>query len=414
MAPIKQGLYEFKKDTLIEIRKELGVSQGKMAELLGVPANTLSRWETGATIPDAGSLASIYSLARDHGIDTPSFFGMREDLPPIKIGSSDTSQDSVESLSFYPTLKSCLKTQIEDIGSAAEPVIKVEITNTAPEGPDLPKIVFMGVGLSISNIGGSSQNFANRLKPRTTRPTKAEEIEANVTPWENDSKRKGLLNSPYQRLDNKTFPDFTPNEREQGEILFPGDSIIYEIDVPRDLLPYLQFRVEGNVSRRYLFHCEETFEMPEDLTKPLAINALSDFNSIEIHKLLVSITESIPDFNNDARLSEIHRFNTLLSENIAEVKTMQDNINNVFRQHTLNWFRAHLRAAYIYLDVVKETLGRLKEAIESNDPDKIAAEISGIQALKSTASQFNRETEDLMETFNISDEEVGYRYRSMN
>ena len=133
MAPIKQGLYEFRKDSLIEIRKELGVSQGKMAEILGVPANTLSRWETGATIPDAGSLASIYSLARDHGIDTPSFFGMREDLPPIKIGSSDARQDSVESLSFYPTLKSYLKTQIEDIGSAAEPVIKVEITNTAPE-----------------------------------------------------------------------------------------------------------------------------------------------------------------------------------------------------------------------------------------------------------------------------------------
>ena len=154
--------------------------------------------------------------------------------------------------------------------------------------------------------------------------------------------------------------------------------------------------------------------MPEALTKPLAINALADFNSIEIHKLLISVTESIPDFTKDARLSEIHKFNTLLSENIAEVKTMQDNINNVFRQHSLNWFKAHLRAAYIYLDIVKETLGRLKEAIESNDPDKIAAEISGIQALKSTASQFNRETEDLMETFNISDEEVGYRYRGMN
>jgi len=414
MAPMKQGLYEFRKDSLIEIRKELGISQGKMAELLGVPANTLSRWETGTTIPDAGSLASIYSLAREHGIDTPSFFGMREDLPPIKIGSSHSTQDSVESLSFYPTLKSYLKTQIEDVGSAADPVIKVEISNTAPDGPDLPKIVFMGVGLSLANIGGNIQSFASRLKPRITRTTKADEIEDKVTPWENDSKRKGLLNAPYQRLDNKTFPDFTPNEREQGEILFPGDLIVYEVDVPRDLMPYLQFRVEGNISRRYLFRCEESFEMPEAFTKPLAINALADFNSIDIHKLLVSVLESIPDFTNDARLSEIHTFNTLLSENIVEVKTIQDNINNVFHQHTLNWFRAHLRAAYIYLDIVKETLGRLKEAIESNDPDKIAAEASAILALKSTASQFNSETESLMDMFNISDDEVGYKYRGMN
>jgi len=413
MTPIKQGLYEFKKDSLIEIRRELGISQGKMAELLGVPANTLSRWETGTTIPDAGSLASIYSLAREYGIDTPSFFGMREELPPIKIWSSHSRQDSIESLKFYPTLKGYLQTKIEDVGSAAEPVIKVEISNSAPEGPDLPKIVFMGVGLSLVNIGGSTENFASRLKPRITRRTKADEIKANATPWENDSKRKGLLNTPYQRLDNNPFPDLMPNEREQGEILFPGDSIIYEIDVPRDLLPYLQFRVEGNISRRYLFRFEEIFEMPEPLTKPLAINALADFNSIEIHKLLVSVIESIPDFTKDARLSEIHRFNTLLSENIVEVKTMQDNINNVFRQHSLNWFKAHLRAAYIYLDIVKEALTRLKEAIESNDPDKIAAEASAILALKSTASQFNRETEGLMETYNVSDEEVGYRYRGM-
>jgi len=414
MAPIKQGLYEFKKESLIEIRKELGISQGKMAELLDVPANTLSRWETGTTVPDAGALASIYSLAREHGIDTLMFFGIREEFPPIKIESSRLRQDSIESLSFYPTLKSYLKTQIEDIGSATEPVIKIEISNTAPEGSDLPKIVFMGVGLSLANVGGNGQNTTSRLRPKSTRTTKVEEIEANATPWENDSKRKGLLISPFQRLDNKKFPDFTPDEREHGEILFPGDSIIYEIDVPRDLLPYLQFRVEGNVSRRYLFRCEETFEMPEALTKPLAVNALEDFNSIEIHKLLVSITESIPDFTKDARLSEIHIFNTLLSENIAEVKTIQDNVNNVFRQHSLNWFKAHLRAAYIYLDIVRETFTRLKEAIESNDPDKIAAEASAILALKGTASQFNSETEGLMDTFNISDEEVGYRYRGMN
>jgi transcriptional regulator with XRE-family HTH domain len=62
MTPINQGLYEFKKESLIELRKTMGVSQSKMAELLGVPANTLSRWETGATVPDASSLAAIYSL----------------------------------------------------------------------------------------------------------------------------------------------------------------------------------------------------------------------------------------------------------------------------------------------------------------------------------------------------------------
>lgn len=415
MSPIKQGLYEFKKESLIEIRKKLGLSQGKMAELLGVPANTLSRWETGATIPDAGTLASIYSLARELGLDTPSFFGVREDLPSIKMGSSDARQGSISSLSFYKDLKGYLKTQIENIGSVMDPVIKVEISNVAPDDSSLPKIVFRGVALSLASIGKDIKYFAN-LKLKTKHITRTEETEARVTPWKNDFKRKGLLNVSYQRLDSDKFPGFTSSitsEAEQGAILFPGDSIIYEIDVPRDLLPYLRFRVEGNISWHHLFRCEETFEMPEALTKPLAIGALKDFNSLDIHRPLLSVIASIKDKISDPRSYDMNKYNTLLSENIIEAETMQNNILSDFRQHTANWFRAHLRAAHIYLDLVKESLKRFKEAIELKDQDKVAAESSTILALKNIASQFNRETEELMDMFDISDEEVGYRYREM-
>lgn len=414
MAPMKKGLYEFKKDSLIEIRKRLDISQGKMAELLGIPANTLSRWETGATIPDGSSLASIYSLARELGVDMPSFFGTREVLPSIKIGNLHTKQDSIQSLSFYQDLKSYLKTLIENIGSVKNPIIKVEISSTAPDDYGLPRIVFTGVGLSLASIGRDIQSFISHLKLRTTRITRREKLETRVTPWENDAIRKGLLNVSYWHLDG-TSTDFTPIESEQGVILFPGDSIIYEIDVPHDLLPYLKFRVEGNVSRYHLFRCEEIFGIPEDFTIPLAVSALKDFNSLDIHKLLPPVTESIIDFANNPQSFELRKFKILLSEKINEAQAMQDIICNDFRQHSLNWFRAHLRSTHIYLDIVKESLKRLKEATESADSDsgKTAAEASTILSLKNMASQLNRETEGLMDMFNISDEEVGYRYRGM-
>ncbi len=83
MTPIKQGRYEFKKDSLIDVRKRMGISQGKMAELLGVPANTLSRWEIGTTVPDAMSLAAFYSVAMEHDI-TPIFFGIRGNVKPFQ------------------------------------------------------------------------------------------------------------------------------------------------------------------------------------------------------------------------------------------------------------------------------------------------------------------------------------------
>ena len=76
MAPVKAGKYEFKPESLVRIREKLGIKQTKMAEMLGVPANTLSRWETGATSPDAESLAAVYSAAMDQGI-IPDFFQRR-------------------------------------------------------------------------------------------------------------------------------------------------------------------------------------------------------------------------------------------------------------------------------------------------------------------------------------------------
>ncbi len=64
--------------SIVEIRKRLKLSQAAMADLLDVPPNTLSRWETGATVPDANYLALVYSVAKEHNI-TPVFFGIRRE-----------------------------------------------------------------------------------------------------------------------------------------------------------------------------------------------------------------------------------------------------------------------------------------------------------------------------------------------
>ncbi|MCY3542659.1 MAG: helix-turn-helix domain-containing protein [Chloroflexota bacterium] len=77
MAPARLGKYQFRPDSIVRLRKRMNLTQTKMAELIGVPANTLSRWETGATTPDADSLAAIYSIAMDNDI-TPSFFQRRK------------------------------------------------------------------------------------------------------------------------------------------------------------------------------------------------------------------------------------------------------------------------------------------------------------------------------------------------
>ncbi len=77
MTPIKPGRYEYRPSSLIQLRQKLKLKQREMAKLLEIPPNTLSRWENGASTPDAKSLAAIYSLAKEKKV-TPEFFHRRK------------------------------------------------------------------------------------------------------------------------------------------------------------------------------------------------------------------------------------------------------------------------------------------------------------------------------------------------
>jgi transcriptional regulator with XRE-family HTH domain len=81
MAPIKPELYDyyFDRAVIADIRKKLGLSQAKLADLLDVPVNTLSRWEANATTPDADTLAAIYAIAKQHNL-SPNFFKRRASM----------------------------------------------------------------------------------------------------------------------------------------------------------------------------------------------------------------------------------------------------------------------------------------------------------------------------------------------
>ena len=148
--------------------------------------------------------------------------------------------------------------------------------------------------------------------------------------------------------------------------------------------------------------------MPENITKPPALRALTDFNGIDIHGPLESVIKVMPKFDSNTLLAEIQNFSTTLSNSITKIKAIKEEEigKNIWYKHNFLWFRAHLRAAYIYLDKVSITLVHMKEAIGSTIPDKIAAEASAILALKGDAAQLDHETQELMRKYNISEDEL--------
>ena len=332
-------------------------------------------------------------------------------------------------LAFCDELRGYLKSQIELSGPEPthdqKQVIKVKITstNTAPDDTDWPKVVFTGVGLSIAQVGqdtgitlpgklgtvGPNKLISDVLR----KDGKGESPSLDGPPWQNDDKFETLSRITFNRTDSQPFPEITEDERKHGEALFPGESITYEMDVPLQMAPDLQLRVEGTVSRRHLLHYQETFSIPLAFTKPLALAGLRDFDAIDIHKTLASVIASMPKFDSDTRLAEVQTFSTALSIGITEIKATQEALKNVFSKHNISWFHAHIRAAFICLDRVSATLTRTKEAIGSNAPEKIAAEISAIMALQGEAAYLNRTTQELLRKYNISDEEANYKYRGL-
>ena len=81
MTPVKPGAYLFRKESIAELRERLNLSQAAMAARIGVPKNTVSRWETGETTPDAQSLAAIYSLGMEVGIVATFFAPVKQKAP---------------------------------------------------------------------------------------------------------------------------------------------------------------------------------------------------------------------------------------------------------------------------------------------------------------------------------------------
>lgn len=73
MPPLKDGIYRFDPKSITALRSQLQITQAKLAAELGVPPNTVSRWERGDTAPDARALAAIHSIAMERGL-TPAYF----------------------------------------------------------------------------------------------------------------------------------------------------------------------------------------------------------------------------------------------------------------------------------------------------------------------------------------------------
>jgi hypothetical protein len=123
--------------------------------------------------------------------------------------------------------------------------IKATISNTAPTEPDYPMIVFMGVGLK----------FILPKPPRSIQGMKNESaLKVDVA---NARQHSSFIPDKGMRVDLPPYPPATSAEQEHGYILFPSQSITYELNLTAKECPdvtQIKLWAEGTVSRRHLLH----------------------------------------------------------------------------------------------------------------------------------------------------------------
>ena len=133
--------------------------------------------------------------------------------------------------------------------------IRVTVSNTAPAEPLWPSIVFTGIGL-VAEFGHHPKSSVREREGQEIlrKMKKGERLKVDTTqaPQLNPFRREGAV-----RIDDKTFPHITDAEKRHGDCLFPGQSVVYELNVWSKECPDINdihVWVEGTLSRRHLFH----------------------------------------------------------------------------------------------------------------------------------------------------------------
>jgi hypothetical protein len=135
---------------------------------------------------------------------------------------------------------------------------KVRFSNTAPDEPDWPKIVFTGVGLAMVPL---SSRDAHPF------PRKWEKFDVKIEKPDRRLQSHGIFGVQGTGFRGTTvaipWEDLTTDESKHGIALFPGDSATLELTIPVDDISKYELHVEGGVSRRHFFHYDRIVRIPQ-------------------------------------------------------------------------------------------------------------------------------------------------------
>ncbi len=268
--------------------------------------------------------------------------------------------------------------------------LTILVRNDAPPREDGVQVVFMGVGL----------NIIDTRDPADTLIISTENIVSS-----RPSDRQDL----HQRYEKGTwftgerFIAGTENEESFGEILFPGESVLYEIHIPSELLPYAEIKVEGSVSRRHLFHISRFMSGLEQWKKPPLVDIFKDLKDVDIMRPIESAISAMPEFGSKTTLEEIAAFRKVVEEAKTQIGLEMQKLNNVYRATSNQEIRDHLKGTIgQYITSLTESFTSTLDVLSSGNPEQMLEAAGSLKEQLAASEEVNKKTSELMARYRVS------------
>lgn len=305
---------------------------------------------------------------------------------------AENSGDIFTTLEQIQNLRNFLKSEVS-IGDPEDGKIKaaIKVYNDAPASSDGSEVVFLGVGLLIiDGRENAHTNWATRAK-------------LSSKPDVNSEERQKFNKGDFVIGGNGArFPAVTSDENDHGQALFPGESLVFELDISEDQLPYLDIRVEGSISRRHLLHISKPMETMQKWSQPRVAQTFHDLDKIDLYTPLVSLVDAIPTFSPQTTLANINVFREEIEKAIQHVQTTMPELNKVYHaapnQKLRDLMKQHIGK---YLTTSERICQGVLKTLSSSDMGQMKVSAEELKAHLLTLEEVKRAKADSMSQFGI-------------
>jgi len=268
---------------------------------------------------------------------------------------------------------------------------QIEVRNTAPPSSSGSEVVFMGVGLFI--IDGREQpnrQWASKVKMSRSSGQQKDRQRYTQGYW-------------IANHGDKRFPDFTHDEQSHGEVLFPGESLVYEIVLSEDELPYLEIKVEGTLSRRHIFHISQPMVDLRKWTLPPIAKTFKAVSKLDYAAPMRLVREKMPEFGPNTTLADIDSFRILLDKAVIQIGEKKKGLNEIYHSASNQELRGFL-SQYIgeYIATTMRLFSLVLQAINSGDTVKMQQAAVEINEYQATEDELERQLVEMASQFGLN------------